>query len=528
MRIKTDICIIGSGIAGALAAYKLADKTKNIVILEAGPRTSREDIINGFKTSHQQDFSAGYPNAKHAPRPDWSKDVPYIKNIGPEALHFEYLKLVGGTTWHWNANVNRLLESDFNLKTQYGVGDDWPINFDDLKKYYAEAENEIGVSGNHHNDDFAPRAEKFPMPAIPMSYAETQIKNQLQTIGYECVERSVARNSENRDGRSQCIGYGTCSPICPSAAQYAAIHHIKKAERKDVRIIDNARVTKLEDNKNGEIKSAHFKKPDGSTHTVNAKVFIIAAGGVETPKILLVSRSKYSPYGIANSSGLVGKNFFDHPGLSCQLLMPEPIFPGRGPQSTMACYKYRDTEGRKQRPGWYFSAFTRIPYHEITLELLQKGLKPPELDAAILNRASRQISLVSHMEQLPHEKNAITINYDKKDSAGDPSIEFYFSYSDYERNGFEHIRRTFKQIGNHLGAEILDITGPSSHHHLMGTTKMGSDKKQSVVNKNCQTHDHPNLYIVGSSTFVTGGSADPTLTIAALSLRLADHISKSQ
>ena len=135
-QISTEVLIIGSGVAGAMCAYSLAQKGIKVTIMEAGPRIKRDEIVNGFKQSPYLDLSAGYPNVVWAPRPDWSLgNDQYIKQNGPEVLAIEYLRVVGGTTWHWGGNAIRLHPADFMMQSLYSVGVDWPISYQDLEPY---------------------------------------------------------------------------------------------------------------------------------------------------------------------------------------------------------------------------------------------------------------------------------------------------------------------------------------------------------------------------------------------------------
>jgi len=523
--VSTDVLIIGSGVAGALCAYRLAQKGVKVTILEAGPRIKREDIVTGFRNSPYLDLSAGYPNTPWAPRPDWGtgKDR-YIEQIGPDVSAMEYLRLVGGTSWHWSANSIRLLPSDFQMHTTRSVGLDWPISYSDLEPYYTEAEYEMGVAGDDSADTGSPRSKPYPNPPIPPSYSDRILSEKLRSLGMSFIARPAARNSRTYDGRSQCQGFGTCSPICPTGAQYSAMVHIQKAEKLGVELIENARADRINTDNHGGIVSVDYTHSDGTQGSATGKIVVVAANGIETPRLLLMSASDEYPHGLANSSGEVGRNYMDHPGLSCRMLSPDPLYVDRGPESTITSFTYRAGDFQRERAAWTMSIYNRSFFHKTTLNSLREGVLPPDLDELIMYRSLHEVEFDVHLEQLPNHQNGITLDWSKKDSAGQPVMRFHYSLGGYERNGLKFAQDIFWKISNTLQSTETQISETYSHHHLMGTTRMGDKPLTSVVDHECRTHDHKNMFLLGSAVFPTCGTANPTLTIAALSLRAADHI----
>jgi len=285
---QADVVIVGSGIAGAFTAYKLVEKGIKVLILEAGPRIKRDEIVQNFMKLNGHTFSGGYPNVPWAPRPEWGlKEDDYIEQIGPVKTKSEYLRVVGGTTWHWNATVPRMIPTDFKMASTYQVARDWPIDYNVLEPFYAKAEIEMGVAGDSEKNMGHLRSSSFPLPPIPASYSDKMIMEKLKPMGIEFVPQPAARNSIPYAERSQCMGFGTCSPICPSAAQYSASVHIEKAEKLGVRLIENARVDRLISKKNGMIEAVEGKRSDNTTFTASGKIVILAANGIETPQTLI-------------------------------------------------------------------------------------------------------------------------------------------------------------------------------------------------------------------------------------------------
>ena len=527
--ISADVIVVGSGVAGALTAYKLAKKGVNVVVLEAGPRIERQDIVSAFKETHKLDFSSGFPNVDWAPRPDWgeaSGDT-YIKQTGETSARMEYLRVVGGTTWHWSANSIRLMPVEFKMQSTYGIGVDWPIDYTTIEPYYVEAEHEMGVAGDSDAEYNMPRSSGLPLPALPASYLENTVISELEEKSeLRFIPRTIARNSLPYQGRVQCQGFGTCSPICPSGAQYSAIVHVEKAQDLGATVLENMLVDRVIVDANGEISGVEGRHPNEGRFKASAKVVVLAANGIETPKLLLMSRSDAEPQGMANSSGRVGRYFMGHPGIYCRFLMPKPVYPGRGPHALMQSLTKRDGEFRKDRGSWTMSIYNELRLNEIANDLLQEGVMPPELDRMIKDRAQRQTSVNFQIEQQPVYENGISLDWTDLDRSGQPRIHFQYSFSDYETKAFKEAEKEARRIVGYLGGEVTSVSDPTFHHHLMGMTMMGDDPATSVTDQYGQTHDHKNLFVVSSSLFPTGGTANPTLTIAALALRTADYIAE--
>ncbi len=432
---------------------------------------------------------------------------------------------LGGTTWHWAGVTPRFIPTDFKMKTRYGIGEDWPLTYDELEPYYSEAEKEMGVCGEANNNDGSPRSGAFPLPPMPKTYLEKVIISVLEKKSeLRFVPRPSARNTREYKGRSQCQGFGTCSPICPSGAQYAAITHVEMAEKAGARVLANMLVDRVIKDKHGKVLGVEGHNENNEKFSAKGKIVIIAANGIETAKILLMSRDESSPNGLANKSDQVGRNYMDHPGIFCRFLMPEPVYPGRGPETTQACFTYRGGAFRKDSSAWTLTIYNRTHLHAIADELLKQNLMPLELDKVLQDRVLRQVEMDVGLEQLPNSENRVTLNWQEKDSAGQPKIKLYNKYREYETKSFARLRKELKHIVGLLDGEIVSISEPFAHHHLMGTTRMGDNPNTSVTDKDGRTHEHDNLFIVSTSLFTTGGTANPTLTIAALALRTAEKI----
>lgn len=518
--IDADVVVVGSGVAGAMTAFRLAKRGVRVTVLEAGPRIRRQDVVARFTTHANVHGSGGFPNPDHARRPDWGDPADrHLAFAGPDSTQPEYLCVLGGTTWQWAAAASRLLPGDFTLHSDHGVGRDWPIGYADLAAWYREAEREMGVSGTGADDP-------PPLPPLPLSHSDRIMVERLAGIGLDMGHAPVARNSRPHGGRTRCQGFGTCSPICPSGAQYAAINHIEAAERLGARVIAEARADRLDTDAAGRITGVAAVRPDGTRITARARTFVIAANGIESPRLLLSSASNRFPAGVANASGQVGRNFHDHLEYDSLVAMPTAVHPGRGPINLLTCEQYRDGPWRSRYPGYTLSAHNHNFVQLMTDQALNRGLAPPGLDDDVRDRIARTVEFVSMTEQLADPANRVTLDAERRDRSGRPGIRIDYRFGEYEKSGFAQMQDRIRGIADQLGARLVAVNGPKSMHSLMGTTIMGDDPGNSVVDAHCRAHDHDNLFVVGASVFPAGGSVGPGLTIAALGLRTADEISR--
>jgi choline dehydrogenase-like flavoprotein len=457
----------------------------------------------------------------------------HARAVGSDLFRSTYQRQVGGTTWHWLGTALRHLPNDFRLASTYGVGVDWPIGYDELEPWYGAAEHALGVAGDSGIDLGSPRSTGYPMPPIPMTYLDRQVAAAAATLGLVVQSTPQARNSLDFDGRPACCGNSSCVPICPVGAKYDAAVHVAKAERAGARLIENAVVARLEPADNGRIGVAVFRRPDATEDQAIATIFVLAAHAIESPKLLLMSRGTTYPHGLANSSGQVGRNLMDHPAQLSWALSRNPVWPYRGPLETSGIENYRDGQFRREHAafripvgndGWTWPGLAPPRLAE---QLIEQGIRE-NLDKRIRDQVSRQLRLVSLVEQLPDAQNRIIPDFDHRDSFGVPRPRISYRIDDYTRRGMEAGRKMHEQVFAAMGASAIQHGG--SHEgagHIMGTLRMGADEKTSVVNADLRAHDHPNLFVVGSAVFPSGATANPTLTIAALSLRCAKAIEQT-
>lgn len=541
--LSADVVIIGAGVAGSLSALELASSGLSVLVLDAGPRVTRGEIVENFRNAPAttRSLTTPYPPKPWALAPFNDVDgtaLDYLQVDGPDgyAYQTDYLRLVGGTTWHWAGCAWRHLPNDFRLQSLYGVGRDWPVSYAELEPYYYRAELAMGVCGPDPSrggvDLGSPRSQPYPMEQMPWTYTSQVFADAVaKYTDYRLIHEPEARNVRPYDGRPACGGNNNCMPICPIGAMYNGMESVLKAEKAGARVLENSVVYKIEtDASNGSVVAVHFYDPNKKSTRVTGKAFILAAHNIESVKLLLMSQDDKNPHGIANKSDQVGRYMMEHAGTEVQFTTRNPVWMGQGPQHTAAIDSLRDGPWRSEMA----AAITRIDDTNQTTYATQRalgmGLVGEKLDAEIRHGAAHRIEISTHHAVLPNAENRLTLS-GKKDVLGIPFPKVWYSIDEYTRKSARRTIEMYNDIFRGMGAsEILyipDANNPlkfAAQDHPMGGALMGNDPANSVCDKQCRSHEQKNLYFASSAVFNNTGTGNPTLTVAALALRVADTI----
>ncbi|MDX8401728.1 MAG: GMC family oxidoreductase [Mariprofundaceae bacterium] len=498
--IRPEFAIVGGGVAGATIARELAEAGRKVMLFEAGPWIDRGDAVARYRDSVARDLLAPYPEECR----------PSV--IGADAPL--YLKAAGGTSWLWTGITPRFLPEDFEIASRFGVGRDWPFGYRELEPWYLAAERRLGVAGGHTFG--SPRSATYPLPPVPMSHADQVLAKRLRTFGIRVFSAPAARATDDRAGRPLCCGSNTCAPICPSGAQYSADRDLRAAERAGCRIVTGATVVRLEAKQDGRIHALRFRRPDGVTHRVFPDHVVLCANAIETPRLLLAS-------GLCPGCRALGRGLMDHLLFLVGFLAAEDLYAGRGPQTTALIDHGRSGRFRSRHAAAKLFLSNALNIQREADALLADPAMWPRLLPELRARARHWAAIGGEIETLPDDANAVTLG-DRPDASGLPEVRLRFRPGAYADAGLRHWRKTVKGWVRRIGGGRIDVTVRLSSNHPAGTCRMGKDPADSVVDPDLRAHAHPNLYLAGSSVFPSIGTANPTLTIAALSLRLARRL----
>lgn len=559
--IQADVVIIGAGLFGGLMATELTKNGLSVAMIDSGPVVDRVDSVIRFKDSPTKNGNSPYKKEPYAPIPEEGDPTDYYVQEGKGitdptkrvAFGALYLRNVGGTSWHFTGHAERMYPEDFKLKTAYGRGEDWPIDYDTIAPYYAKVEQAWGVSGN--DTCVAPNPHPYPLPYTPLTYLDQQVDQAAQKMNDSIGPMPHCRNSVPYDGRPQCCGNASCRFICPVGAKYDGSVHVFKAVDLGAKLYSSHVVHHIEVGDDQQIDHIQFKNYTDPANpiegTARAKIFILAAHGIESPRLLLMSQNKNAPNGVANSSDQVGRNLMSMVGMNMWAYAPMPVYPYRGPvNATGAFWQLRNGDFRKK-----FASIATIiinggfdptngPLDEADHAVDHEKLFGPELRERVYTNTAAQVYFDNSVEVLPNPENRITLAWDKLDATGLPRPKIDYKIDKYTVEGVYVSWKRGWDVLAKMGARLDKPNGkplpkPTRRYFnklvkengiesgaamIAGTTRMGNDPKTSVVTPYCRSHDHDNLFIVGTGTYVTSGSVSPSLTAAAISLRTAEHI----
>ena len=340
--IEADILIIGSGITAALMAARLSETTtRAITVVEAGRPTT--------PFAARTTARARYLAYGESP---WKQDHLDDQNAFGTTWGFSPSMTVGGLAMHWGGVSPRYSPEDFRLKSLYGIGDDWPFTYDDLDPFYQEAEERMGIAGEQGPPALDPRGKPYPLPPLPINYNLAQLQRWATNAGITTWSTPSAKNSVAYAGRAQCQRCDTCYPVCPTGAKYSPdFTWDALVAAKKVTLVTETLVRRLEaEPKSGRIVRATGNRTDASGEEVNivAKTFILAAGFVWSPHLLLLSRDATHPDGLANRSGLVGRYIAGHRNIGGQITLPMELYPGVNVQHSLVSKQFM-RPGRQSR-----------------------------------------------------------------------------------------------------------------------------------------------------------------------------------
>lgn len=567
-----DAVVVGSGAAGGMAAHVLTARGLKVLLLEAGRKLDIESELKSMEWPYDHPRRGDMPYSSHAlslneyaiRKPPYAKDLPwktvysyvqgwsgtdYSKNIVVNEKDHPYTgtnyawvraRCLGGKTNIWGRLALRLSDYDFKAKTHDGYGEDWPISYADIAPYYDKVDLYLGISGHRENLPHLPDS-LFQRPNT-LTVAEARLRQSLAQSGRVLTPYRAGVTTDglkHNKYRSKCFGRGACNRRAGGCDIHAAfdsptglLYPALETGNLSMRTQAIAREV-LVDPKTGKARGVAFvDEGTGRTYEVKAKSVVVAASTLESARLLLLSRSPAHPNGIGNSSGHLGHNFCEHlmgPGVDgfVKDLVGKPRTLDDGRPGAFYIPRFRNLKDRHPRflrgYGFEGSSGTTMFPDSAQAPGFGKAYKK-----AVREYAGAVIGMGGFGEVLPRYESAVSIDPEVKDKWGIPVLRFDFSFGDNEKKMAADMADEAKAIFEEAGIEVVgnsrELRTEGWSIHELGTARMGSDPKTSVLNQFQQSHDVKNLFVVDGSSHVSASCQNPTWTIMALAWRSCDHL----
>jgi choline dehydrogenase-like flavoprotein len=526
--------VIGAGAAGGVVAKELSTAGFNVVVLEQGPYAREKDFTHD---EIRFGFEGGFTNNTKL------QPVMYRKNEAEPAIAKKaimYGRQVGGGSVHFTANYWRFHESDFHERSLFGevpgtAFADWPISYNDLEPFYTKAEYDLGISGLAGANPFeGPRSKPYPLPPMPVKSSGVLFEQATRKLGLHPFPAPMAILSQPYRGRGACVHCGFCEAFgCEVRAKSSSLASVipmaEKTGRCEIR--PNSYVRKIETDGHGRATGAVYFDAQRREIFQRGRAVVVCANGVESPKLLLVSRSNLFPQGLANSSGLVGKHLMWDNGVMASAVFEHPLNEFKSIQVTRVIHDYYAADAKR---GFYGGGGidARFQYYPAGFALAGLPDDAPRWGLEYKKRFgeyfTRTMTLLAHATSLPMEKNSVSLDPEVKDAWGLPGVRITFENHPDDVANLKWLLQREHEILEAMNPKKVWSVAPDpvidTSVHLMGTCRMGTDPKKSVVNRYSQTHDVPNLFVVDGSNFVTSARQQPTATIQALAYHASDYM----
>lgn len=528
---QVDVLIIGSGASGAAAAWSLSRSGQlKVLCLEQGERVD----------------PAHYPSS----RVDWELDREFSASSDPNvrrnkadypidcqasAVSLANFNGVGGSTILYSGHFPRFHPSDFATKHLDGVGADWPLSYQDLEPYFQLNEQMMGVAGLVGDPAYPDYLSL--LPPVPLGEGGQTLARGFNQLGWHWWPSYAAINTKHHGGRPACINLGPCNTGCAQGAKASVdVTYWPQALRQGVELRTGCQVVHIATHTvNGQEQASgvYYLDAQGQQRRVAARVVVLAASGIGTPRLLLQSRSARFPHGLLNDFDLVGRHLMVHPLAYVEGLFPHDLQSSLGPQGCcLLSQEFYETRPEHDFVRGYTlhvlrgSAPVETAVKNLMLRRLPCGPTHHQQFAQLFNH-NMGIAVIT--EDLPEWHNRVLLDWQHRDANGMPGLICQYQLADNTKAMLKHGIERSKQVIQAAGGTVSTAFGPVRHTgwHLMGTARMGDDPSTSVVNRFGQAHAVPNLFIVDSSIFVTAGAVNPVATAQALTLHCCDYLQKN-
>ena len=568
-----DAVIVGSGAAGGMAAHVLTTHGLKVLLLEAGRKLNIEQELKSMEWPYDHPRRGDLPPGSRAlsfneytiRKPPYAKGLPnkhvysyvggwgggdYAKNILVDEKDHPFTgtnyawvraRCLGGKTNIWGRLALRLSDYDFKAASRDGFGENWPISYSDIEPYYDKVDLYLGISGHKENLPYLP--DSLFQRSLKLNPADIRLREGLAKMGRVLTPYRAGVTTDglkHNKYRSRCYGRGACDRRPGGCDIHAAFDSptgliYPAMDTGNLTLRTNATVHEVTvDKHTGKASGVSFVDTEtGKTYSVKAKTVILGASTLESTRLLLLSKSHQHPNGIGNSSGHVGHNFCEHlmgPGVTglAKELVGRPRTLDDGHPGGFYIPRFRNLTEKNPN-------FIRAYGFEGSsgTSMFPSGVSSwPGFGSAykkkVRDYAGAFISIGGFGEVLPRYENSVSIDHGMKDRWGVPVLKFDYRFGDNEKKMAADMADSAREMFEAAGIEVIgvdrEVLTEGWSIHELGTSRMGSDPKKSVLNQFQQSHDVKNLFVVDGSSHVSASCQNPTWTIMALAWRSCDHL----
>jgi len=545
-----DVCIVGSGAGGGMAAHVLTQAGADVIVLEAGGMWDNMKDSAMLKMPYESDRRGASTKERPFGEFDaciggWSIDGEPYTRAPDTKFDWWRARMLGGRTNHWGRISLRFGPDDFRGKSRDGLGEDWPISYEDVAPYYDRVDQLVGIFGSRENLPNHP--DGFFQPAPKPRCYELMVQQASRKLNVTCIPARLSIITQPLNGRPPCHYCGQCNRGCAVNANFSSTNVLLLPALKTgkLTIVSDAMAREVTTDRAGLATGVSYidKKTMKDEH-VQARVVVLAASACESARLLLNSKSSRFPQGLANSSGVVGKYLTDTTGTDVAGFIPKMVDHVPHNEDGVG-------GGHVYMPWWLDNRKLDFPrgYH---IEVWG-GLGAPSYGfmggihryptgggygASLKNDYRRYygatVGFSGRGEMIPNSDSYCEIDPDVVDRFGIPVLRFHWKWSDHEYNQVKHMQETFRALIAEMGGEVFSpmptkeqgygIASGGRIIHELGVTRMGKNPKTSAVNANCQAHDVKNLFVADGGPFVSQADKNPTWTILALAMRTGEFI----
>jgi len=544
-----DVAIVGSGAGGGMAAHELTKAGARVILLEAGGPW--DNTSSQYSAMMKMPYDSPRRGASTADRPfgEWDAciggwNIPGEPYTRAEGTRFDWwrARMVGGRTNHWGRISLRFGPDDFRRKSLDGMGDDWPITYDDVKPWYDEVDKLIGIFGSIENLPNEPDGIFHEAPAP--RYHERLIKQTADRMNITCIPARLSVITKPHNGRAPCHYCGQCNRGCMTNSNFSSTNVLLTPALRT-----NAMVREVTTGPDGRATGvSYIDRATGEDRHVDARIVVLAASAFESARILLNSKSTRHPQGLANSSGVLGKYVTDTTGASVSGYIPRLVNVPRHNADGVG-------GNHIMMPWWLDNKKLDFPrgYH---IEV-GGGLGMPtygfmggihnypdgggygtDLKQQYRKYWGASVSFDGRGEMIPNDNSYCELDPTVTDRYGIPVLRFHWEWRDSELLQVKHMQETFRAIIAEMGGEVYSqmptreqgygIANGGAIIHELGGVRMGSNPRDSALNANCQAWECDNLFVADGGPFVSQADKNPTWTILALSMRTSAYITEQR